>query len=199
MCPRVEGPLPVITPVPFYYLRHGETDWNRERRCQGHTDIPLNEAGIAQARVVRDGLRGVDLGLAGLVCSPLGRARQTAEIVNEALDLPITILDRLKESGFGDREGSISGQWHLDWQQGTTPPGAEPYREFVARAIHGINAALAQPGPVMIVGHGGVYRSMYRHAGVGLTESLPNCLPVRHDPPANGQATWTVVEVIAGG
>ncbi len=185
----------MITPLPFVYLRHGETDWNRERRCQGHTDIPLNETGIAQARAARDRLGQTKLEIVSIVCSPLERARRTAEIVNEALNLPITTLDSLKESGFGAREGALSGQWHRDWQDGITPDGAEPYDSFVRRSIGAINAALRHAGPVLIVGHGGVYRSMVRHAGVGLTERLPNCLPVRHNPPVNGKTAWTAEEV----
>jgi len=185
----------VITPLPFVYLRHGETDWNRERRCQGHTDIPLNETGIAQARAARDRLNRARLEIVTIVCSPLERARRTAAIVNEALDLPITILEGLKESGFGAREGALTGQWHRDWQGSITPDGGEPYDNFVQRSIDAINAALRHPGPVLIVGHGGVYRSMVRHAGVGLTDSLPNCLPVRHDPPANGETVWQTVEI----
>ena len=111
------------------------------------------------------------------------------------MNLPITTLDSLKESGFGTREGALSGQWHRDWQDGITPDGAEPYDSFVRRSIGAINAALRHAGPVLIVGHGGVYRSMVRHAGVGLTERLPNCLPVRHNPPVNGKAAWTAEEV----
>jgi len=186
----------VITPLPFVYLRHGETDWNRERRCQGHTDIPLNENGIAQARAARDRLSKARLGLASIVCSPLGRAQQTAEIVNEALGLAITTLDSLKESGFGVHEGGLTGQWHANWQNGITPQGGEPYDRFVQRSIDAVNAALEHPGLVLIVGHGGVYRSLARHAGVGLTESLPNCVPVRHAPPQDGNGAWTVTEVV---
>ena len=185
----------MITPLPFVYLRHGETDWNRERRCQGHTDIPLNEAGIAQAETARDLLSGSGLGIVTIVCSPLSRARRTAEIVNQALGLPMVILEILKESGFGAREGEISGDWHPAWQAGDTPVGAEPYVDFVARALSAINAALEHPGPVLIVGHGGVYRSMVRHGGVGAIENLPNCVPVRHDPPRDGGTVWAAIEV----
>ena len=185
----------MITPLPFVYLRHGETDWNRERRCQGHTDIPLNETGIAQARAARDRLGRAQLGIASIVCSPLDRAQRTAEIVNEALGLAIATLDSLKESGFGACEGELTGPWHSDWQNGITPEGAEPYDSFVIRSIEAINTALDHPGPVLIVGHGGVYRSMVRHAGVGLTERLPNCVPVRHAPPQDGNGAWTVTEL----
>jgi len=185
----------MITPLPFIYLRHGETDWNRQRLCQGHTDIPLNQTGIAQAEAARDRIARLNGEIACIVCSPLTRAQRTAEIVNQALEVTIVTLENLKESGFGEREGTVSGQWHLDWQAGTTPAGAEPYQAFVSRSIEAINAALQHPGPVLIVGHGGVYRSIYRYAGVGLVENLPNCLPVRHTPPQDGSRAWTVTEV----
>ncbi len=185
----------MITPLPFVYLRHGETDWNLEGLCQGHTDIPLNATGIAQAEAARDLLDRESLGIVTIVSSPLARARRTAEIVNQALGRPIAVLEALKESGFGVREGEPSGDWHPAWQAGTTPEGAEPYRAFVERALAAINAALEHPGPVLIVGHGGVYRSMVRHGGVGERESLPNCLPVRHDPPMNGRTLWSTSEI----
>jgi len=71
--------MPKLNPVPFWFLHHGETDWNAEGRSQGHTDIPLNSVGLAQAR--RAAMAMVDRGIATTVASPLTRALKTAEIV----------------------------------------------------------------------------------------------------------------------
>ena len=68
-----------IAQVPFWYLRHGETDWNRQGLSQGSIDIPLNELGLAQAREAAVRLR--NRGITSIVASPLSRARVTAEIV----------------------------------------------------------------------------------------------------------------------
>ena len=65
--------------VPFWFLRHGETDWNAQGLSQGNVDIPLNPTGYAQARSAAERLRR--RGIATIVTSPLARARVTAEIV----------------------------------------------------------------------------------------------------------------------
>src|SRR4051812_28946520 len=100
----------------FYYLRHGETDWNRAHRAQGHNDIPLNETGIAQARAAIAALAGC--GIATVCTSPLSRARTTAEIINEALRRPLVVIDQLKECGYGVAEGQGRGDWFRHWRGG---------------------------------------------------------------------------------
>ena len=78
----------MLTEVPFYFLRHGETDWNRDRRAQGQIDIPLNATGIAQAKAAAEVVRG--LGLRTICASPLSRAYETARFASEASGVPIT-------------------------------------------------------------------------------------------------------------
>src|SRR5688572_13758 len=93
----------------IYFARHGQTDWNAERRLQGQHDIPLNSLGRAQAAqsgtilrgmFARDGVRAVDL---DYVSSPLGRARETMELMRTGLGLPpqqYRIDARLMEMSF---------------------------------------------------------------------------------------------------
>ncbi len=88
----------------FYYRRHGETDWNREGRLQGWTDIPLNATGMEQARAAKSAFHGVDI--QNVCASPLSRARETASIVNDAIGAPLREIDELQEVGFGEWEGS---------------------------------------------------------------------------------------------
>ena len=73
----------------LYFVRHGETDWNAERRYQGQTDIPLNDRGRAQSRRNGEALRAFLPHIAGadFVASPLGRARETMEILRDTLGL----------------------------------------------------------------------------------------------------------------
>ena len=87
----------------IYFVRHGETDWNKERKIQGQVDIPLNEFGRHLARETAKGLRDVPFD----VCftSPLGRARETAEIILQGRDVPILEDKRILEMNFGVLEG----------------------------------------------------------------------------------------------
>jgi broad specificity phosphatase PhoE len=93
-----------VTPARnFYGLRHGATDWNRKGLFQGRTDNPLNEDGLRQAHEAADMLRGV--GISRIVASPLLRAARTAEIIAEAIAVPLDIDDRIIELDFGSFEG----------------------------------------------------------------------------------------------
>lgn len=183
----------MLPAVPFYFLRHGETDWNRDRRAQGQAEVPLNETGIAQAHAAKTALTG--LGLTMICTSPLGRARATAEIVNEVLGLEIIEIDALKEVSFGPREGELRPPWFPDWLQGVAPEGVEPFDAFVARAIAGMNAALKFPGPVLIVGHGGVQRVLQRSVPMDMDGIAPNAVPLRHDPPTRDYPKWRVTRL----
>src|SRR5579863_6669190 len=98
-----------LAPVPFWFLRHGETDWNAQGISQGNVDIPLNATGIAQARAAAEKLR--NRGIATIVASPLSRARVTAQFVGEALGLPVDLDPDLREVGFGVQEGQQMSGW----------------------------------------------------------------------------------------
>jgi len=76
-------------------VRHGETDWNAAGRLQGHTDRPLSDHGREQARRLADELAGEDL--EAIYASDLARARETAEIVGERLQLPVVLDPDLRE------------------------------------------------------------------------------------------------------
>lgn len=87
----------------LYIIRHGKTDWNLMHKLQGKTDIPLNEAGRQMA--AEAGERYKDTHFDVCYCSPLVRARQTAELLLKGRDVPVIIDDRLSEMGFGIYEG----------------------------------------------------------------------------------------------
>jgi probable phosphoglycerate mutase len=178
----------MLSACAFYYLRHGETDWNRERRIQGCSDIALNVRGIAQAEAAREALRGAPI--ATICVSPLARARETARIVNQVLDRPIVVLDSLRECSFGPYEGTVDPAWFTAWRGGALADGVEPYEAFLDRALAAVNQALAEPGPVLIVGHAGVYWAVQRHGGLDTSLHLPNAVPVRHEPPCDGLPGW---------
>ena len=182
-----------LTPVPFYFLRHGETDWNRRRIMQGHTDIPLNACGVTQAEEVAPAV--ARLPIVTICCSTLGRARRTAEIVN-TMKAPIVVIDDLKECGFGIYEGQdAGGAWREDWRKGAAIPEGESLDVYTARLARGFNQALSNPGPVLIVGHGGSVWPLERLAKIAAGLKIANCALYRFDPPADGADSWTYTAV----
>ena len=87
----------------LYIMRHGKTEWNKKKKLQGRTDIPLCREGIEMAEKAREEYKDVHLDIC--YCSPLIRARKTAEILLEGRNVPIVTDDRLKEMCFGEYEG----------------------------------------------------------------------------------------------
>ena len=96
----------------FWYLRHGETDWNARGVSQGNVDIPLNEIGVAQAARAAEMLRG--RGIRSIVSSTMSRARDTAEMAAGVLGLPVRLDDALRECAFGVQEGQPMADWFDD-------------------------------------------------------------------------------------
>lgn len=180
----------MLHPVPFYYLRHGQTDWNLARRAQGQLDVELNDTGHMQAVQAVAKLQGK--GIASICCSPLARARESAAIIVAALAVPVVVIDDLKEAAWGVFEGQTMGPWFTRWKAGETHAGAEPYEDFLQRALRGINSALREAAPTLIVAHGGIYWAVERHTRISFAEEIPNCTPVFHQPPVPGQEVWRV-------
>lgn len=145
----------------FFFLRHGETDHNKQNLLQGWTDIPLNELGIEQARKAADAL--CQQPITRIVSSPLKRARRTAELIAELSGHPeITFDEALREKGFGDHEGKPVpqiGSWAIGGAS------AEPITDFVKRVVNGLHKYL-DDGVPLIVAHGGVRRAMMMAMGM---------------------------------
>lgn len=160
-------------------IRHGETDWNRERRIQGSTDIPLNDLGREQARMAGAALRTRDDGRpVAIVASDLSRARETAEIIAAELGVVAPRLySGLRERFYGEAEGLDSeeffrrwGDWHV-----AEVPGAEPLPDLRARALSTLEVAVRDhrraTGPaaasLVVVTHGALIRELLRHGSGG--------------------------------
>ncbi len=115
----------------IYIIRHGETQWNRERRVQGLSDIPLNEYGIHLAKETAQGLQ--DLSFDRAYTSPLLRARQTAEIILGGREIPLIEDKRIQEMCFGSYEGMcISGPGKA--------PETEEFQKFFQDTEHFVPA-----------------------------------------------------------
>jgi probable phosphoglycerate mutase len=184
-----------LTPTQFWFLRHGETDWNAQGLSQGRTDIPLNQVGEAQARRAARTLAPLKIGT--VVASPLIRARRTAEIAAQALGLAVELDPDLQEVNFGEQEGLPMGDWYDDWIAGTyTPDGAETFVQLTERTVRGVNRALSRPGPVLVVAHGALFRALRLAAGLEANVRTPNALPLLMDPPAAGETSWRITPAV---
>lgn len=149
------------------FLRHGRTDWNATGRWQGHTDVPLNAEGRAQAEAVAPVLSAV--GFARVWSSDLSRALETAKI---AVGGPITLDARLRELGLGEAEGLTAAEVRERYPHlvdrvvlsavADGVPGAETHAELVARSVPAVEEAFDELGPGeqgLVVAHGGVIKA----------------------------------------
>lgn len=160
----------MIPSRPFYFLRHGQTDWNLAGRYQGHTDIPLNRAGIAQAHAAAECL--VEVHIDRIVVSPLIRAVATAAIVAERLGKPIQIERGLVERNFGSFNGlvvrEVKARHGLRPDQSSRdilPPDADPFHEIFERVPPVIAGWMrAHPQELLLfVAHSGVFDALHQH------------------------------------
>jgi len=145
----------------LYLVRHGETDWNRQRRIQGLTDIPLNETGRAQARAT--GMLLSRRQWDGIFSSPLGRAVETASIIAAEVGLgEPTLVDALVERNYGQAEGLDWLEIERRYPRGTVVPGRETREQVGARVIPALmRLAADRPGQaLLIVSHGGAIRAV---------------------------------------
>lgn len=127
----------------LYIVRHGETDWNQERRMQGEHDTPLNKNGKELARITARALEDVPFDLA--ISSPLSRALETARILIGDRKIPVLRDSRIREINWGEWDGigvrdpkysSVSGTIRLFYEQPFSFPGApggETIREVCKR------------------------------------------------------------------
>lgn len=156
-------------------MRHGQTDWNLDRRIQGSSDIPLNLTGEAQALTAAAAL--AEESYDAIYASPLVRARRTAEIIAAELGLSAPrIAPGMRERSFGVAEGIRVDEYlsrYGDWQ--TAVPGAETMIDVRERAIAALEqiarVARRRSSPriesIIVVTHGGVIRSLLSHSSRG--------------------------------
>jgi broad specificity phosphatase PhoE len=177
----------------FYFVRHGETDWNREGRGMGQKDVPLNSRGIEQAHAAAQILKQQPI---ETICfSPLARAKQTAEIIADHIKVPLFEIPDLVECCWGEFEGKIKGQWIADWIGGADIPGAEKHGDFQKRALTGVNQALEHEGHVLIVSHGGVFWAVDHFGHLGTADDLSNGVPIFLRAPLDENTAWSCVSL----
>lgn len=199
----VTSPSPLATThllpgKPFFYLRHGQTDWNASGHVQGHTDIPLNATGIAQAMQAGQLLKGQGIGR--IITSPLQRALATAEAAQTALGTPLEIEPALMEWNFGALEGRQRDEaltargfpLHgsiLD----ILPPDAESMGDMTTRAVNAITSHLNRwDETLLFVGHGAFFTALTRALGLPNMGRFGNAEPYLLNPPQEGSHLWQV-------
>jgi len=166
----------------LFLFRHGETDWNREGRLQGHTDTPLNATGLAQAEALARRLRPHRLD--AILSSDLSRALTTGRIIAEALGLLLTSDPGLRETNVGAAEGLIwadakarfgaelTERWYAE---DAAFPGGETGPATLTRGLAALRRfAIAHPyRRIGVSTHGAMLRQLVKHA------LPPGSLPVR--------------------
>ncbi|MBV8060048.1 MAG: histidine phosphatase family protein, partial [Alphaproteobacteria bacterium] len=159
-----------------YLIRHGETEWNAQKRMQGQIrDVPLNAAGLEQARQAAQALKQVRFDL--IIASPLDRAAVTAQIIGTTTGIGIHYNERLIERGLGAAEGKTLDEIGLettgnplandklarDWIYTThLPPGAESIDALKQRALNAFHDLIQTHAgkTILIVSHGAWLRAL---------------------------------------
>jgi len=161
-------------PTVIFFVRHGQTEWNKLRKVQGQIDIPLSEAGIMQAREVAQRLAGHAID--AIISSDLQRAAQTAAIINEYHKHTIKLEPLLREQHYGIAQGMLADEFPSRFQvtaktlnqleQEYSVPEAETYAQLVDRASRALHGIIEDHGgqTVLVVAHNSLMRSLIRHA-----------------------------------
>ncbi len=141
----------------IYVVRHGETEWNALDKVLGRTDMPLNARGLEQAQEIARYLKDIKTDV--FLCSPLCRARQTAEAISNETGIRYEIDDRLIEQDFGRFEGAY--RFDREYQAAKREyfaryPGGESYFDMAARVFPLIKEL--DGADALLVTHGGVCR-----------------------------------------
>ena len=175
----------------FYLFRHGQTNWNLEKRCQGHTDIPLNESGLKQAEELS--LKFNQIPLEVIYSSDLKRAIQTAEVLSLKKNIPLLISEHLREFCLGSAEGQshddlISSFGVELWENflsinceknDISYPGGESRYQVLKRTMKILNTIACESSyeKIGIATHGGTLRNLLSHIDSSFKNNIstPNC------------------------
>lgn len=161
-------------------VRHGETDWNSQGRLQGSIDIPLNQKGIVQANDCKNALSSLEWDL--IISSPLKRARETAEIINTEMKLPLLEMVNFVERSYGDAEGMTELERTKAFPN-KNYPNQEERIALNKRVLDGIDKIneLYKEKKVILVAHGAVINMILAHfsnneIGSGKTKLVNACI-----------------------
>lgn len=172
---------------PFYFIRHGETEWNRRNIVMGSQDVPLNERGLQQAHEVSRILENENFDI--IVSSTKKRAQKTAEIIAQRTNKPIVLEEGLVEITWGEAEGTSCDPMLPLLDDTCKPKGAETFFAFQKRAINTVTSILLREKLPLIISHGGVFKALTHHMGYKDLSSS-NCEPFFFKPPCAPSHSW---------
>ena len=149
----------------IYLIRHGQTDWNLDRKLQGQTDIPLNNNGKEQAKEAAKEI--ANLKIDRIISSDLLRAKETAEIINKKIGAEISFDKRLREVNYGDFEGRLietikDEDWNVFNQNPEKKNGES--RKQVYERVKKFLQEIKEDENVLVVTHGGALKMMLYYA-----------------------------------
>lgn len=179
--------------APFYFIRHGKTEWNKMQLCQGMKDIPLSQDGIKEAKALAKASAHHKIDT--IVTTTLSRARETADILHSAHPNAVMhIVPELCERSWGDLEGIPSKEMYEIEEKElrnleTFKPrgGVEPRKEFAKRVEQGLIKAQSCGDLPYIVSHGRVFQEVCLLLGVPPVQQVANCKIVKFSP---AQKDW---------
>lgn len=158
----------------FYMIRHGETEANAAQIMAGWTDSPLTETGRQQARKTQKIFLNLEIRPTAIIHSNLSRAKETAEIINQVLNIDLHEDPDLAEMNAGDMEGQPYETVRPLFEGWPIIKNAEHPQEFFDRVKRAKRKALSMNGPVLIVCHGGVMRAFGEIYGISAPSKFKN-------------------------
>lgn len=175
---------------PFYFIRHGETELNRQGIIIGSIDISLNAHGMEQARYAALNLQNEKFDI--IISSPRKRALQTSEVISQAIPKPIILESNLVERVWGAAEGQPFDSTKSLFDDENTPEGAEFFTVFSQRIISTVaKHLLSEQGLPLFVSHGGVFKALVHNLGYEKLNSS-NGIPFLFSPPEIQGAKWKI-------
>ncbi|MBO0993946.1 histidine phosphatase family protein [Bacillus sp. SD088] len=166
-------------------VRHGETDWNAEGKIQGRTDISLNATGKRQAEECAQYFSNSEWDR--IVTSPLKRAKQTANIMNQSLQIPVIEMEEFVERCYGDAEGLTREERQRLYPQRRDIPNQEPRNLLAQRVMKGMERIQEEypNDKIILVAHGGVINTILAvlsngEIGSGKTKLINACISNLH-------------------
>lgn len=155
----------------FYFIRHGESEFNANPTLDERVDYPLTLKGRKQAESLQPVVK--EMPITTICVSPLKRAIETKDIISKHIDCDVVIIDALRECNMYVWNKMMELE-----QNPSAKPKCKHMRRFLDQAIEGMTQALSFPGPILIVAHGGIHWAMCHHLDIANYEKkIDNCIP----------------------
>jgi len=170
----------------FLFVRHGESEANKQKIFAGSMEFDLTDKGIEQAKEAARNLEGEKIG--SVFASPMKRTWKTSEVIADALGgLSIEPIPGITERCYGEWEG----QSNVGMDRSLSPPGGESPAEFNTRTISALEPVTGSP-TILLIAHSGTFRALHDHLlGVAVYNSVKNGIPIAFSPPIADGEPWT--------